>query len=61
VSMAVPENPLGFVESIGLRAVAYGPNSQAQLEEDLFHNWSKFGNPVHLWQARGTSPEVGQR
>jgi UDP:flavonoid glycosyltransferase YjiC (YdhE family) len=51
VSMAVPENLRGFVESIGLTAVAYGPDSQAQLEEDLFHNWWKVGNPIHLWQA----------
>jgi UDP:flavonoid glycosyltransferase YjiC (YdhE family) len=45
VRMAVPENLLGFAETLGLTAVAYGPDSQAQLEEDIFlHKWWKAGN-----------------
>jgi UDP:flavonoid glycosyltransferase YjiC (YdhE family) len=51
VRMAVPQNLLGFIESVGLTGVAYGPDSQAQLEEDIFHNWWKVGNPIHLLRA----------
>ena len=37
---------LGFVESAGLPAVAYGPDSQAQLEEEFFRNFWKIQNPI---------------
>ena len=33
VRMAVPPNLVGFVESAGLAAVAYGPDSEEQLED----------------------------
>ena len=32
VRMAVPPNLIGFVESAGLAAVAYGPDSEEQME-----------------------------
>jgi UDP:flavonoid glycosyltransferase YjiC (YdhE family) len=52
VRMAVPGNMLGFVESVGLTAVAYGPDPHAQLQEDIFlHNWWKASNPTYLVQA----------
>ncbi len=34
VRMAAPPNMVGFVESVGLDAVAYGPDSLTQLEEE---------------------------
>ena len=46
VRMAAPPNLLGFVESAGLPAVAYGPDSQAQLEEEFFRNFWKIQNPI---------------
>src|SRR5271156_3059008 len=46
VRMAVPPNLIGFVESAGLAAVAYGPHSEAQLEEDFFHGFWKIQNPM---------------
>ena len=46
VRMAAPPNLVGFVESAGLPAVAYGPDSQAQLEEEFFRNFWKIQNPV---------------
>jgi UDP:flavonoid glycosyltransferase YjiC (YdhE family) len=48
VRMAVPPNLIGFVESAGLAAVAYGPDSEAQLEEDFFHGFWKIQNPMSL-------------
>ncbi len=48
VRMAVPPNLLGFVESVGLDAVDYGPDSTAQLEEDLFRKWWTIRNPVSV-------------
>ncbi len=47
VRIAVPPNLLGFIESVGLAAVAYGPDSQAQLDEDIFR-WWKIRNPISL-------------
>ena len=38
VRMAAPPNMLGVVKSVGLDAVAYGPDSAAQLEEDVFRD-----------------------
>ncbi|OBI40746.1 glycosyltransferase, partial [Mycobacterium sp. E796] len=46
---AVPPNLIGFVESAGMPAVAYGQrDSQQQLDEDFLHNSWKFQNPVKL-------------
>ena len=48
VRMAVPPNLIGFVESAGLAAVAYGPDSQEQLNEDFVRNFWKIQNPIRL-------------
>jgi UDP:flavonoid glycosyltransferase YjiC (YdhE family) len=48
VRMAVPPNLVGFVESAGLTAVAYGPDSQSELEEEFFRNFWKVQNPINL-------------
>jgi UDP:flavonoid glycosyltransferase YjiC (YdhE family) len=48
VRMAVPPNMLGFLKSIDLDAVAYGPDSLAQLEEPLFRKWWTIRNPVSV-------------
>ena len=47
VKMAVPPNLIDFAESAGLApAVPYGPDSQQQLEADIFRDWYKFRNPL---------------
>jgi UDP:flavonoid glycosyltransferase YjiC (YdhE family) len=51
VRMAVPPNLVGFVESAGLAAVAYGPDSQEQLDEDFFRKFWKIQNPLSLVRA----------
>jgi UDP:flavonoid glycosyltransferase YjiC (YdhE family) len=51
VRMAVPPNLVGFVESAGLRAVTYGPDSQKQLDEDFVRNFWKIQNPIALVRA----------
>jgi UDP:flavonoid glycosyltransferase YjiC (YdhE family) len=54
VRMAVPPNLIGFVESAGLAAVAYGPDSQKQLDGDFRRNvWNvwKMQNPIRLVRA----------
>jgi UDP:flavonoid glycosyltransferase YjiC (YdhE family) len=51
VRMAVPPNLISFVESAGLAAVAYGPDSEQQLDEDFFGNFWKVQNPVSLIRA----------
>jgi UDP:flavonoid glycosyltransferase YjiC (YdhE family) len=48
VRMAVPPNMLGFLKSIGLDAVAYGPDSVAQLEEDIFRKFYSLRNPISV-------------
>jgi UDP:flavonoid glycosyltransferase YjiC (YdhE family) len=49
VRTAVPPNLIGFVEAAGLTpAVAYGPDSQKQLEADFFREFWKIQNPVTL-------------
>lgn len=52
--MAVPPNLVGFAESAGLFSVdSYGPDSQQQLEAEVFHDWFKLRNPIKvLRQAR---------
>nr|WP_298242744.1 glycosyltransferase [uncultured Bradyrhizobium sp.] len=54
VRMAVPPNLVGFAASAGLCSVStYGPDSQRQLEAEVFHDWFKLRNPVKvLRQAR---------
>jgi UDP:flavonoid glycosyltransferase YjiC (YdhE family) len=39
---------LGFVKSVGLDAVAYGPDSLAQLEEPIFRKWYTIRNPISV-------------
>ena len=63
VRMAVPPNLVGFVESVGLAAVAYGPESQ--LERRIFPQLledpqsDQLGErPAKLWS---TSPGAGRR
>ena len=53
VRMAVPNDSLGFVESAGLAAVAYGLDSQAV--EVLRRDGAKIQNPI------GVLPEVIER
>jgi len=49
VRMAAPPNLIGFVESAGVPGVvAYGPDSQKQLEDDFFKEFWKVQNPVTL-------------
>jgi UDP:flavonoid glycosyltransferase YjiC (YdhE family) len=49
VRMAVPPNMLGFVESAGLAAVAYGPDLQALMhDEDFVRNLFKIRNPISV-------------
>lgn len=54
INMAVPPNLVGFAESAGLSSVdSYGPDSQQQLEAEIFHDWYKLRNPIKvLRQAR---------
>jgi UDP:flavonoid glycosyltransferase YjiC (YdhE family) len=46
VRMAAPSNLLGLVESAGLAAVAYGPDSHEELIPDFFHDFWKMQNPL---------------
>jgi UDP:flavonoid glycosyltransferase YjiC (YdhE family) len=46
VRMAVPPNLISFVESAGLAAVAYGPDSEQQLQDDFFRDFWKIRNPL---------------
>lgn len=50
VRMAVPPNLVGFVESAGVPAVAYGPDTREQIAEvaDFAHNALKIQNPAEL-------------
>jgi len=61
--MAAPPNLIDFVESAGVPGVvAYGPDSQKQLEADFFREFWKIQNPRHAGaQGRTTSPRVGRR
>jgi UDP:flavonoid glycosyltransferase YjiC (YdhE family) len=51
VRMAVPPNMLGFVESVGLKAVPYGPSSQAVNEEDFVRNFWDISTPIKVVRA----------
>jgi UDP:flavonoid glycosyltransferase YjiC (YdhE family) len=46
--IAVPTNMLGFVESAGLDAVAYGPDSQGLQDADFVHSLSTSQNPISM-------------
>ncbi len=47
VKLAVPPNRVAFAESAGLApALPYGPDSQQQLEAEIFRDWYKFRNPL---------------
>jgi UDP:flavonoid glycosyltransferase YjiC (YdhE family) len=49
VRMAVPPDQVGFAESAGLAAVAYGPDSQTALDSDFATNvWKDF--PRSVWR-----------
>lgn len=49
--MAVPPNLVGFAESAGLRGVLqYGPDSQRQLQSEIFRNWWRLRNPLTVMQ-----------
>lgn len=53
VTMAVPPNLVGFVESGGLTAVAYGPDSGQQINQvaAFVRNLTKAQNPLNLARA----------
>jgi len=47
VRVAVPPNLVGFVEEVGLApALAYGVDSQKQLDADIFRDFWKLQNPI---------------
>ena len=49
VQMAVPPNLVGLARSAGVASpLAYGPDSQKQLDDDFFREFWKFQNPVTL-------------
>ena len=54
VRMAVPPNLIGFVESTGLAAVGYGPDTGEQVVAvaDFTHNAFKIQNPVNFVPGR---------
>src|ERR1700758_2720869 len=53
VRIAVPPNLVGFVESAGLSAVAYGPDTEEQVVAvaDFTHNAFRIQNPVNFARA----------
>src|SRR6202023_3545407 len=48
VRIAVPPNMLGFVETVGLPAVAYGPDLQGPDDEDFVRNLAKIQDPNRM-------------
>jgi UDP:flavonoid glycosyltransferase YjiC (YdhE family) len=48
VRMAAPSNLVGFVESVGLSAVPYGPNFVELMEPEIFRNAWRVQNPITL-------------
>lgn len=71
VSMAVPPNLVDFVGSAGVRSViAYGPDSQKQLEGDVFErpdaltaataaDWLRLGNPLTVLRKARSAATSG--
>jgi UDP:flavonoid glycosyltransferase YjiC (YdhE family) len=53
VSMAVPPNLIGFIEAAGLTGVAYGPDSEIQINQvaEFVRNLTKAQNPLNLAHA----------
>lgn len=53
VRMAVPPNLVGFVESVGLTATSYGPDSGPQIDaaSDFLHRLSRIQNPASIVRA----------
>ncbi len=53
VRMSVPPDLVGFVESAGLAAVSYGPDSQEQVNAvaDFVHHAFRLQNPINLVRA----------
>ena len=51
IRMAVPPNMLGFVETAGLEAVAYGPSSEAVNDEEFVRNFWDISTPVKIVRA----------
>jgi UDP:flavonoid glycosyltransferase YjiC (YdhE family) len=51
VRMAVPPNLIGLIESAGLAAVAYGPDSEEFNENDFVHNFWNIQTPIKLLRA----------
>jgi UDP:flavonoid glycosyltransferase YjiC (YdhE family) len=51
VRVAVPPDMLGFVESAGLAAVAYGPDSREMHDEDYVHNFWNIQTPFKVLRA----------
>jgi UDP:flavonoid glycosyltransferase YjiC (YdhE family) len=53
VRMAVPPNLVGFVESVGLAASPYGPDSGPQIDaaSDFLRHLSKIQNPVGVMRS----------
>ena len=51
VRMAVPPDLVGFIESAGLAAVAYGPDSQKMHDEDYVRNFWNIQTPIKVLRA----------
>jgi UDP:flavonoid glycosyltransferase YjiC (YdhE family) len=53
VRMAVPPNLVAFVESVGLAATSYGPDSGPQIDaaSDFLHRLSRIQNPATMVRA----------
>jgi UDP:flavonoid glycosyltransferase YjiC (YdhE family) len=63
VRMAVPPNLLGFVESVGLAAVAHGPDRVLE-NANIERKYGKMPNPITmawqlLWDATQLWPKLG--
>ena len=51
ITMAVPPNLIEFAMSAGpFSVVAYGPDSQRQLERPVFRDWYKLRNPLTVFK-----------
>jgi UDP:flavonoid glycosyltransferase YjiC (YdhE family) len=52
VRLAVPPNMVGLVESAGLAAIAFGPDSQEFNDEECAHNFWSIQTPMRVLRAR---------